>query len=83
MSPKEVSYLADSYYYDYRERWEQHRTIVYSLLAPHSKKINSPQDVMKFEWDKKTKNNNDVANMSSEEIKEVKQRILQRFNIKK
>lgn len=79
MTPDEVNYLSDAFFNDYKEKWEMHRTLVYSILAPNSKKIKSPTDVMKFDWDGENENS---PMMSKEEILETKERIKKKFNIK-
>lgn len=38
---------------EYRADWEQARYISYCAVLPHSKRINKPTDLLRFNWEKK------------------------------
>lgn len=52
MTFAEVNALVDSYDEDFRNGWEQIRTLAHAVIASQSSKPVKPEDVLKFEWDK-------------------------------
>jgi hypothetical protein len=51
----EVDSLLDSYYLKHKDSWEQARLIAYMTARVNSKGDLSPDDIMKFHWEKDDK----------------------------
>lgn len=52
MEMYEVDSLLDSYYLKNKDSWEQARLIAYMTAQVNSRKTISPEDIMKFHWEK-------------------------------
>lgn len=51
----EVSSLLESYYLKHKDSWEQARLIAYMTAQVNSKNTISPEDIIKFYWEKNDK----------------------------
>lgn len=51
----EIESLLDSYYLRHKDSWEQARLIAYMTARVNSKGDLSPDDIMKFHWEKDDK----------------------------
>lgn len=70
----EVDSLLDSYYLKNKDSWEQARLIAYMTAQVNSRERISPEDIMKFHWEKDDKpvENNDHEQKNIElEIKQL------------
>ena len=54
-----------------RSGWEQARMIAFSAVAPHSKRIRRPPDLLKFEWDGKPLRKEEDEKMTLEERRKL------------
>lgn len=54
-----------------RSGWEQARMIAFSAVAPHSKRIRRPTDLLKFEWDGKPLRKEEDEKMTLEERRKL------------
>lgn len=54
-----------------RSGWEQARMIAFSAVAPHSKRIRRPTDLLKFEWDGKLLRKEEDEKMTLEERRKL------------
>ena len=54
-----------------RSGWEQARMIAFSAVAPHSKRIRRPTDLLKFEWDGKPIRKEEDEKMTLEERRKL------------
>lgn len=54
-----------------RNGWEQARMIAFSAVAPHSKRIRRPTDLLKFEWDGKPLRKEEEERMTLEERRKL------------
>lgn len=54
-----------------RNGWEQARMIAFSAVAPHSKRIRRPTDLLKFEWDGKPIRKEEDEKMTLEERRKL------------
>lgn len=48
----EIDSLLDSYYLKHKDSWEQARLIAYMTAQVNSKNTISPEDIIKFHWEK-------------------------------
>ena len=48
----EIDSLLDSYYMKHKDSWEQARLIAYITAQVNSKDRLTPEDIMKFHWEK-------------------------------
>ena len=54
-----------------RSGWEQARMIAFSAVAPHSKRIRRPTDLLKFDWDGKPIRKEEEERMTLEERRKL------------
>lgn len=68
----EIDSLLDSYYLRHKDSWEQARLIAYMTAQVNSRNKISPDDIMKFHWEKDDKPIDSEADLNSIEL-EIKQ----------
>lgn len=72
MQPYEVSCLVDSFYENYKNGWEQTRTIAHSVISSQSTKPIKPVDVLRFGWDDENEiKSSRSASLSKEDREEL------------
>ena len=69
MQSYEVNTIIENLPYLDRNSWEQHRFQVYSNIQMNTKKKLTPQEIMKFAWEK---DNNSDTSITSKEIERLK-----------
>lgn len=77
MSIKEVEVLLNNYNIDYQNEWNQTRFICYINSLLQGNKLKSPEDLIKFSWEKTLE---DDLNVIAEDPEVVKQRMLEMIN---
>lgn len=72
---KEFDYLTRRAYENRKEKYNMMRLLMWASMSPHLKEHISPEDLLKFEWDKKEE-------MTLESYEQEKKRIIELFNLK-
>ena len=62
-----------------RNAWEQARMIAFSAVAPHSKRIRRPTDLLKFEWDGKPLRKEEEERMTLEERRKLMDELAEKW----
>lgn len=62
-----------------RSGWEQARMIAFSAVAPHSKRIRRPTDLLKFEWDGKPLRKEEEERMTLEERRRLMDELAEKW----
>ena len=62
-----------------RSGWEQARMIAFSAVAPHSKRIRRPTDLLKFEWDGKPLRKEEEERMTLEERRKLMDELAEKW----
>ena len=68
----EVESLLDSYYLKNKDSWEQARLIAYMTAQVNSRNTISPEDIIKFSWEKTEPTIDDIEEQKNIEL-EIKQ----------
>ena len=69
MKPYELDIICDSLHLRTKDSWEQARMIAFIMAQANSKKKLKPTDIIKFAWEKETK---ETAKITSEDVEEMK-----------
>lgn len=77
MQMYEVESLLESYYLKNKDSWEQARLIAYMTAQVNSRDRISPEDIMKFSWEK----NNENIEFDENDLKELESEMKQMENI--
>ena len=62
-----------------RNAWEQARMIAFSAVAPHSKRIRRPTDLLKFDWDGKPIRKEEDEKMTLEERRNLMDELAEKW----
>ena len=62
-----------------RSGWEQARMIAFSAVAPHSKRIRRPTDLLKFEWDGKPIRKEEDERMTLDERRKLMDELAEKW----
>lgn len=68
----ELSVILESLHLRQRDSWEQTRMISYIIAQSNSSKTLKLTDIMKFEWDQETEDND--TKITKEDIERIKQK---------
>ena len=59
--------------------WEQARMIAFSAVAPHSKRVRRPTDLLKFEWDGKPIRKEEDERMTLDERRKLMDELAEKW----
>lgn len=74
MTDKEVAALINKCNEEYRNEWERTRWLGYIIAISNGAKLNSPTDLVKFDWDTKTLAK--IDNRTTKEIEAIKREMI-------
>lgn len=69
MSVEELSAIQKAYFNDFKNSWEQTRTLAHTVVASQSTKPVDAQKMMPFSWDKESVNKKETTLSDFERIK--------------